>query len=156
MVFNVLDQLWEDQRCNISMFVLSTKVVQSIMERRSVGTMPIDDEDPNATIEKLSLQLNVSKKEPSDLSRDYFFVSNLINHINLKTKHLYVCPYQLHTSKGPNTSLEVVFFLFFFPQGNSAYDGQTSIYNYLKYRMSYLFFPFIIYKPYLLFMYGIR
>lgn len=80
-----------------SMCILSTKVVQSIMKRHFVGTMPIDDEDPNANIKSLSLSLNVSKKEPSNLNKKYFFVSNLMNHINLKTKHLYVCPYRLRT-----------------------------------------------------------
>jgi hypothetical protein len=79
-----------------------------------------------------------------------------MSRINLKTKDLYVCPYQLRTACGPNISLEVDLFPFLFLQGNNAYDRRISIYNYLKYRMSYFFLLFTLYKPFLLLMYDIR
>jgi hypothetical protein len=41
------------------MYVLSTEVVQSILEKRSVGTKLVDNEDANATVESLSLLLNI-------------------------------------------------------------------------------------------------
>jgi hypothetical protein len=139
-----------------SMCVLSTEVVQSILEKGSVGTRPVDDEDTNATVESLSLLLNVGEKEPANHNKDYFFVGNLISRINLKTEQLHVRPYQLRTALGPNITLEVAFFPFLFPQGNGAYDRRISIHNYLKYRMTCLFSPFTMYKPYLLLMYDIQ
>jgi hypothetical protein len=143
-----------------SMCVLSTEVVQSILEKGSVGTRPVDDEDTNATVESLSLLLNVGEKEPANHNKDYFFVGNLISRINLKTEQLHVRPYQLRTALGPNITLEVALFPFLFPflfpQGNGAYDGRISIHDYLKYRMTCLFSPFTLYKPYLLLMYDIR
>jgi rRNA maturation endonuclease Nob1 len=85
-----------------SMCVLSAEVVQSIIEKRSVVTRPMDDEDTNAIIESLSLLLNVGEKEPTNHNKDYFFVGNLITRINLKTEQLHVRPYQLRTALGPN------------------------------------------------------
>jgi hypothetical protein len=49
-----------------------------------------------------------------------------------------------------------MFFLpFLFLQGEGAYDGRISLHGYLKYRMSMLFSFFILYKPYLLFLYDL-
>jgi hypothetical protein len=98
-----------------NMCVLSAKVVQSILEMRSISTKPVDDEDSNATVENLSLLLNIGEKEPANHNKDYFFVGNLMNRINLKTEKLYMCPYQLRTALGPNISLEVTLFPFLFP-----------------------------------------
>ena len=53
-------------------------------------------------------------------------------------------------------TLENTLFPFLFPHGNEAYDGQTTISEYLKYRMNTLFSLFTLYKPYLLYMYNIR
>ncbi len=46
-------------------------------------------------------------------------------------------------------------FPFLFPHGHNAYDGKTHFNEYLKYRMSALFSPFTLYKPYLLYMYDL-
>jgi hypothetical protein len=138
------------------MCVLSTEVIQSILEKHSIGTRPIDDENSEATVESLSILLNVSEKEPSSYNKDYYFVGNLTNRINLKIESLLVRPYQLHIAHGPNISLELALFPFLFPQGNGAYDGLISIHEYLKYKMNCLFSPFILYKPYLLLMYDIQ
>ena len=53
-------------------------------------------------------------------------------------------------------TLESTLFPFLFPHGIGAYDGRTTLSEYMKYRMSTLFSPFILYKPYLLYMYDIR
>ena len=53
-------------------------------------------------------------------------------------------------------TLESALFLFLFPHGNGAYDGRTTLSEYLRYRMSALFSPFTLYKPYLLYMYDIH
>jgi hypothetical protein len=52
--------------------------------------------------------------------------------------------------------LELSLFPFLCPHGHDAYDGKTSIHEYLKFRMSTLFSPFTMYKPYLLIMYDLR
>ena len=90
---------------NTGMCVLSAKVVQSILEMHSICTRLIDNEDSSATVENLSLLLNIGEKEPANYNKDYFFVGNLMNRINLKTEKLYVCPYHLHMVLGPNISL---------------------------------------------------
>jgi hypothetical protein len=51
--------------------------------------------------------------------------------------------------------LEMTLFPFLFPHGHNAYDGKTHFNEYLKYRMSALFSPFTLYKPYLLYMYDL-
>jgi hypothetical protein len=43
-----------------------------------------------------------------------------------------------------------------FPCGYDAYDGEISIHEYLKFRVSSLFSLFTLYKPYLLIMYDIQ
>ena len=53
-------------------------------------------------------------------------------------------------------TLESELFPFLFPHGNEAYDGRTTLSEYLKYRMTALFSLFTLYKPYLLYMYDIR
>ena len=52
-------------------------------------------------------------------------------------------------------TLESALFSFLIPHGNGAYDGRTTLSEYLKYRMSTLFSSFTVYKPYLLYMYDI-
>jgi hypothetical protein len=52
--------------------------------------------------------------------------------------------------------LESALFVILFPHGIGAYDGRTTLSEYLKYHMSTLFSPFTLYKPYLLYMYDIR
>jgi len=49
----------------------------------------------------------------------------------------------------------MLFFQKQFPRGEGAYDGRISLHDYLKYRMSMLFSPFALFKPYLLFMYDL-
>ena len=51
--------------------------------------------------------------------------------------------------------LESALFPFLFPHGNEAYNGPTTLSEYLKYRMTTLFSPFTLYKAYLLYMYDI-
>jgi hypothetical protein len=46
-------------------------------------------------------------------------------------------------------------FPFLFPHGHGAYDDKTHFNEYFKYRMSALFSPFTLYKPYLLYMYAL-
>lgn len=53
-------------------------------------------------------------------------------------------------------TFENVLFPFLFPYGNGTYDGQTTLSKYLEYQMSTLFFPFSLYKPYLLYMHDIH
>jgi hypothetical protein len=53
----------------------------------------------------------------------------------------------------PFITLETTLFPFLFPQGEEgAYDGRISLNDYFKYCTSMLFFPFILYEPYLLCM----
>ena len=134
---------------------MSIEVVQSILKKRYVGTRLVDNKDPKATVKSLFLLLNVGEKEPANPNKDYFFVSNLMSQIYLKTKQLHVCPYRLHATQGSKINLEMALFPFFFLQSNGAYDKRISIHDYLKYRMSYLFLLFTLYKPYLLLMYNI-
>ncbi len=46
-------------------------------------------------------------------------------------------------------------FPFLFLHGHGAYDGIISFNEYLKYRMTALFSPFALYKPYLFLMYDL-
>ena len=52
-------------------------------------------------------------------------------------------------------TLEIALFSFLYLHGYGAYDGKITFFEYLKYRMETLFFPFILYKPYLLHMYNV-
>ena len=52
-------------------------------------------------------------------------------------------------------TLEIALFSFLYPHGHGAYDGKITFFEYLKYRMETLFFPFTLYKPYLLHMYNV-
>jgi hypothetical protein len=53
-------------------------------------------------------------------------------------------------------SLEMALFPFLFKHGHNACDGKTHFNEYLKYRINALFSPFILYKPYLLYMYDLQ
>jgi hypothetical protein len=47
-------------------------------------------------------------------------------------------------------------FPFLFPPRHGSYDGIISFNEYLKYKMTALFSPFTLYKPYLLLMYHLH
>jgi hypothetical protein len=55
----------------------------------------------------------------------------------------------------PFMTLDTTLFPFLFFQVEDAHDGKFSLHTYFKYRMTILFSPFTLYKPYLLFMYDI-
>ena len=101
-----------------SMYVLSLEIVQSILETCITRIRAVDDEDSSGVVESLTILMNISAKEPTNQSIDYYFVSNLMNRINTKTKNLYICPHQLCTMFGPQITLEIALCSFFFPQGN--------------------------------------
>jgi hypothetical protein len=79
----------------------------------------------------------------------------LIKDLIKEEKQLHLGINILNTNIGGMT-LESALFPFLFPHGNGAYDGRTTLSEYLKYRMNTLFSPFTLYKPYLLYMYDIR
>ena len=58
-----------------SMCVLLVEVVQTILEKHSVGTKLVDDEDSNTIVESLFLLLNVGEKEPTNHNKDYFLLA---------------------------------------------------------------------------------
>jgi predicted membrane protein len=89
------------------MCVFFVEVVQSILEKCSVGTKPIDNNDAKATIKSLSILLNVSEKKCIIHNQDHYFVENLTNRINLKIESLFIWLHQLCTTHSPNISMEL-------------------------------------------------
>ena len=53
-------------------------------------------------------------------------------------------------------TFESALFSFLFLHGHGAYDGRTTLSEYLKYQITILFSPFTLYKPYLLYIYDLR
>ncbi len=90
--------------------------------------------------------------------KDFLILGNLWrrNVTNSTTTHeqFKVCIDSLQ-SNIPFITLENALFPFLFPWGEGAYDGRIKLHDYFKYRMSMLFSPFTLYKPYLLFMYDL-
>jgi hypothetical protein len=96
-------------------------------------------------------------KEMSSLppKKEFFIIGSLSknNITNSITTHEQLKVHiQWLQSNIPFITLETTLFPFLFPQGEGAYDGRISLNDYFKYCTSMLFFPFILYEPYLLCM----
>ena len=53
-------------------------------------------------------------------------------------------------------TIEAALFPMLFPFGHGSYSGAGTLAQYLRYRLSCLFSPFTLFKPYLLLMYQVR
>ena len=115
-VFNLSDQLQKDQKSKDLYVCIISRSGPIYPQDALCWHQASDDEDPDATIKSLSLLLNVGKNELTNHNKDYFFVSNLITWINLKTKQLHLYSYQLHIALGPNISLEAALSFSSFPE----------------------------------------
>jgi hypothetical protein len=98
-------------------------------------------------------------KQQHKKNKDYYIISHLEQQENDNIPQTYEAMIVKETTlnmKKDNLSLEMAMFPFLFPHGHGVYDGKTHFNEYLKYKMSALFSPFTLYKPYLLYMYDLR
>ena len=138
-----------------SVCVFSQEVIQSILEKHDVGSKSCHDEEDSSSVENLSILLNMGRISQGNVSKDFYVVGNIRDRPQRRCSLLSVNKKGMQGGRG-NVTLELALFPFLFPSSNSAYDGATSIQEYLKYRMTCLFSPFTLYKPYLLLMYDVR
>ena len=61
------------------MCILFSKIVESIFKNHTIRTKAINDEDSFAVVESLTILMNIRAKEPTNQSKDYHFVGNLMN-----------------------------------------------------------------------------
>jgi hypothetical protein len=131
--------------------ILSLDVIKNTLENyrythESFQSMLINEE-----IKSLSLVFNMQVSPPLGKYFSYLEVcQKYISQIHEQFK-VHIEGLQ---SNIPFIILEISFFLFFFPQGEGAYDGRMFLHYYVKYHIIMLFFPFISYKPNLLFVYN--
>ena len=138
-----------------SVCVLSQEVIQSILEKNDTSSKSCCDEEDGASVEKLSILLNVGRSVQGNVSKDFYVIGSVRDRAKRRSSMLLVNKKGMQGVSN-NITLELALFPFLFPSGNGAYDGEISLQEYLRYRMTCLFSPFTLYKPYLLLMYDVR
>ena len=138
-----------------SVCVLSQEVIQSILEKNDTSSKSCCDEEDGASVEKLSILLNVGRSVQGNVLKDFYVIGSVRDRAERRSSMLLVNKKGMQGVSN-NITLELALFPFLFPSGNGAYDGKISLQEYLRYRMTCLFSPFTLYKPYLLLMYDVR
>ena len=134
-------------------------VIQPIIANNDTHSMLFSTMDVPRDVYDLALTFDMRTQTQPKNHADFFTIGNVHlrngsrsdtrgEHITFKKNILNV--------KLEGMTFESALFLFLFLHGYGAYDGWTTLSEYLKYRMITLFFPFTLYKPYLLYMYDIR
>ena len=139
------------------MCVLTQDVIQKIIENATLHSISFSHMNVPPELYDLSLLFDMRTQEGPKKHVNFHCIGNvhLRNGTGSDKRGDAFRNNTLNANIGGMT-LESVLFPCLFPHGNRAYDGRTTLSKYLKYRMSTLFSPFTLYKPYLLYMYDIR
>jgi hypothetical protein len=142
-----------------SMCVLTPNVIQQIIGNATLHSMSFSHMNVPHEVYDLALLFDMRTQEGPKKHVDFHSIGNvhLRNGVgsDKRGEPIAFRNNTLNANIGGMT-LESALFPFLFPHGIGAYDGRTTLSEYLKYRMSTLFSPFTLYKPYLLYMYDIR
>ena len=142
-----------------SMCVLTPDVIKRIIGNATLYSMPFSHLNVPQEVYDLALLFDMRTEEGPKKHMNFHFLGNvhLWNEIG-SDKRGQPIAFKNNTLNANirGMTLESALLLFLFPHENGAYVGWTTLLEYLKYRMSTLFTPFTLYKPYLLYMYDIH
>jgi hypothetical protein len=95
----------------------------------------------------------ISKK-----NSNYYIIGNVCRRLNNENKLCESITFQSNilNSSTHCMTLEYALFPYLFLHGHGWYEGNCTFNEYMKYRMTILFSPFTLYKPCLLYMYGLK
>jgi hypothetical protein len=151
--------VFEQPKKNTSMCILTPDVIQPIIANTGTHSMSFPNMDVPRDVYDLALLFDMRTQTQPTKHADFFTIENVYlrngSWSDIKGEPITFRRNTLNVEMEGMT-LETALFPFLFPHGHGAYDGWTTLSEYLKYRMSTLFSPFTLYKPYLLYMYDIR
>ena len=151
--------VFEQPQNSTSMCVLTQDVIQKIIGNATLQSISFSHMNVPQEVYDLALLFDMRTHEGPKKHANFYCIRNV--HIRNRIgsdKRREAIAFRNNTLNANigGMTLESALFPFLFLHGNGAYDGRTTLSEYLKYRMSTLFSPFTLYKPYLLSMYDIR
>jgi hypothetical protein len=110
------------------------------------------------SIHNLTMLFDMCNTQGSKKNSNYYTIGNVCKRLNNENKLCEAITFRSSTlnSSTHYMTLEYTLFPFLFPHGHGWYDSNCTFNEYIKHRMSSLFSPFILYKPYLLYMYDLK
>jgi hypothetical protein len=152
--FTVSEQL---QKSN-SMCILSTEIVKSTIDRHRTDSPTFPTMNVEDSIHNLTLLFDMRNTQGSKKNSNYYTIGNVCKRLNNENKLCEEITFKSNTlnSSTHYMTMEYALFLFLFLHGHGWYDSNCTFNKYIKHRMSSQFSPFILYKPYLLYMYDLK
>ena len=151
--------VFEQLEKNTSMCILTPDVIQPIIANTDTHSMSFPTMDVPRDVYNLALLFDMRTQTQPRKHADFFTIGNVHlrngSQFDIRGEPI-TFRRNILNIKLEGMTLESVLFHFLFPHEHGAYDGRTTLSEYLKYRMITLFSPFTLYKPYLLYMYDIR
>ena len=141
------------------MCILTLDVIQPIIANTGTHSMSFPNMDVPRDVYDLALLFNMRTQTHPTKHADFFTIGNVhLRNGSLSDIRGEPITFRRNTLNVEieGMTLETTLFPFLFPHGHGAYDGRTTLSEYLIYRITTLFSPFTLYKPYLLYMHDIR
>ena len=151
--------VFEQLEKSTSMCIITPDVIQPMIANTRTHSMSFPTMDVPRDVYDLALLFDMRTQTQPRKHADFFTIGNV--HIrNGSGSDTRGEPITFRRNilnvKLVAMTLESTLFPFLFPHGHGAYDGRTTLSEYLIYRITTLFSPFTLYKPYLLYMHDIR
>ena len=151
--------VFEQPEKSMSICILTPDVIQPIIANTGTHSMSFPTMDVPRDVYDIALLFDMRTQTQPRKHANFLTIENV--HLrNGSRSDTSVEPITFRRNilnvKLEGMTLESALFHFLFPHGHRAYDGRTTLSEYLKYRMTTLFSPFTLYTPYLLYMYDIR
>jgi hypothetical protein len=152
--FTVFEQ---PQKSN-SICILLTEVVKNIIDRHRTDSPAFPTMNVEDSIHNLTLLFDMRNIQGFKKNSNYYTIRNVCKRLNNENKLCEAITFRSNTLNSSTyyMTLEYALFPFLFPHGHGWYDSKYTFNEYIKHRMSSLFSPFTLYKPYLLYMYNLK
>jgi hypothetical protein len=156
--FKYFFTVFEQPQKSSSICILSAEIVKNIIDKHRTDSPAFPTMSMEDSIHNLTLLFDMWNTQCSKKNSNYYSIGNVCKRLNNESK---LCETIIFRSSTLNSSthcmtLEYALFPFLFPHGHRWYDGNCIFNKYIKQRMSSMFSPFTLYKPYLLYMYRVN
>ena len=151
--------VFEQPHKNTSMCILTPEIISHIIQPNNTPTTFFPTMSVPSAVYDLTILFDMRDTAQHNKHNDFFVIGDIhrreASENGIPSESIAFRSDTMNIEKYGLT-LETALFPFLFPHGHGAYDGKTTFFEYLKYRMETLFSPFTLYKPYLLYMYDVR
>ena len=151
--------VFEQPQKTTSMCVLTPQIISNIIQSSETHTNIFPTMCVPSTVYDLTILFHMRNTTPHKKQNDFYVIGDIhrcdASDHGIPNEPIAFRSDTMNIDRCVLT-LENALFPFLFSHRHGSYDGKITFSEYIKYRMETMFTPFILYKPYLLYMYDVR